>query len=79
MSKITAATTETAIRLITEMGTPNPEGAWTFIRHEWRTWDLVAIVEGAARGDGHATGCLSRMAGYYKPFGEYLEEIENAG
>lgn len=74
MSRITAATTETAIRLITDTGVPNPEGAWAFIRKEFRGWDLVAVIEGADRGDDDAVGCLGRMTEFYRPFGELNEK-----
>lgn len=65
MAKMTQKITETAIRVIAEMGAADAEGAWTFIKKSFCGFDLIAIVEGSDAGDEDALGCFGRMIRHY--------------
>lgn len=65
MTKLTPEITETAIHIISGMGTPDARSAWEFIRKNFQEFDLVAIVDGSVTGDEDAIGCIGRMIRHY--------------
>lgn len=55
-----------AIRVIAASNASDAEEAYQFIKREFKTFDLIKIIELSEEGDECALGCLGTMIGYYE-------------